>query len=125
MDTVLDLHTFRPQEASDVVGDFLDAALLAGHTEVRIIHGKGTGQMRRTVEATLRRHPGVSDYYTAPSHLGGWGATIVVLGRRTEPWPDIPPPIRSKTPRSFVALMLFFALGSLALWMMVLFLLMR
>ena len=82
VDGVLDLHAFHPSDASDVVADYLDACAEAGVTEVRIVHGKGTGSLRRTVEAALRRHPLVVSFRTAGEDPGGWGATLVALRAR-------------------------------------------
>jgi dsDNA-specific endonuclease/ATPase MutS2 len=75
----LDLHTFRPSEVKELVPDYLDEAAAKGFTEVRIIHGKGTGTLRRTVHAILDRHPRVASYQLAGERGGSWGATIVVL----------------------------------------------
>lgn len=47
--------------------------------QVRIIHGKGTGQLRERVNAILRRIPGVAAFILAPEGMGGWGATVVEL----------------------------------------------
>ena len=79
IDGTLDLHAFAPGDAADVVADYLDAAAEAGILEVRVIHGKGTGALRRTVEAALRRHPLVASSRTAGEDAGGWGATLVRL----------------------------------------------
>lgn len=101
MDDALDLHTFKPAEAADLVAEFLRAAQEAGLAQVRIIHGKGTGRLRKTVEAVLRAHPAVAGFGTAPDYLGGWGATIVRLqppGEAPAPAPSdaasapVPPP---------------------------------
>src|SRR5688572_23495286 len=46
----LDLHAFAPRDVKDVVGDYLGRAAEKGFTEVRIIHGKGQGTLRRIVE---------------------------------------------------------------------------
>jgi dsDNA-specific endonuclease/ATPase MutS2 len=75
----LDLHTFLPKECADVVDEYLRAAQEAGFTAVRIIHGKGTGAMRRTVHAVLDRHPAVRGYQLAGATRGSWGATLVEL----------------------------------------------
>ena len=72
----LDLHTFQPRECADLVEEYLRAAQEAGMTEVRIIHGKGTGSLRRLVHAVLDRHPAVARYRQADAN---WGATIVEL----------------------------------------------
>jgi DNA-nicking Smr family endonuclease len=82
VDGVLDLHAFHPSDASDLVADYLDACAEAGITGVRIVHGKGTGTLRRTVEAALRRHPLVITFRTAGEDAGGWGATLVSLRPR-------------------------------------------
>lgn len=74
----LDLHAFRPGDVKDLVPDFLDDAAARGHPEVRIIHGKGTGTLRRTVHTILERHPRVASYRLADDR-SHWGATIVVL----------------------------------------------
>jgi dsDNA-specific endonuclease/ATPase MutS2 len=74
----LDLHQFRPSELKTLVPDFLDDAAAKGYAEVRIIHGKGTGTLRRTVHALLDRHPRVASYRLADDR-SAWGATIVTL----------------------------------------------
>jgi len=81
----LDLHTFRPRDCADVVAEYLRAALDAGLPRVRIVHGKGTGALRRIVHGVLDRHPAVRGYRLAGETSGGWGATEVELhpaGRR-------------------------------------------
>jgi dsDNA-specific endonuclease/ATPase MutS2 len=75
----LDLHTFRPAEVADLVEEYLHAAVARGFPVVRIIHGKGTGALRRTVHAVLDRHPAVVSYRLAGERGGSWGATLVEL----------------------------------------------
>ncbi|MGA3112947.1 MAG: Smr/MutS family protein [Syntrophobacteraceae bacterium] len=75
----IDLHTFRPNEVKDLLNDYLEAAGEKGFEEVRIIHGKGTGVLRRTVHAVLKSHPIVVSFSEAGPEAGGWGATIAVL----------------------------------------------
>jgi DNA-nicking Smr family endonuclease len=84
VDGVLDLHAFHPSDASDLVADYLDACAEAGLRDVRIVHGKGTGALRRTVEAVLRRHPLVLSFRIAGEDAGGWGATLVSLRSRAQ-----------------------------------------
>ncbi|MFH1489999.1 MAG: Smr/MutS family protein [Pseudomonadota bacterium] len=78
LDGVLDLHMFAPRDAADLVREYLDACHQAGIREVRIIHGKGKGVMRRTVHALLEDHPLVSEFGLDPGS-SGWGATLVHL----------------------------------------------
>ncbi|HSD28070.1 MAG TPA: Smr/MutS family protein, partial [Vicinamibacteria bacterium] len=66
-------------EARVAVEKFLDDAVLAGHDTVRLVHGKGTGALRRTVEECLKRHPLVSAFRTGAPAEGGAGATVVEL----------------------------------------------
>ena len=75
----LDLHTFVPRECADVVAEYLRAAQAAGMTRVRIVHGKGTGTLRRIVHGVLDRHPAVRGYRLADERGGSWGATLVEL----------------------------------------------
>ena len=79
IDGVLDLHTFNPREIGDLVPAYLDACREKGILEVRIIHGKGIGNLMRTVHAILARHPSVTHYSLASTAMGGTGATIVKL----------------------------------------------
>lgn len=79
IDGTLDLHTFHPGEVKDLVPDYLAACRERGILQVRIIHGKGTGALRRTIHALLDRLPEVDSYQLAGEDAGGWGATIVRL----------------------------------------------
>jgi dsDNA-specific endonuclease/ATPase MutS2 len=79
IDGLLDLHLFRPQEMKDLVPDYLTECRAQGILEVRIIHGKGTGTLRKTVHAILGRLPEVEKYTLAGEGMGGWGATVVTL----------------------------------------------
>src|SRR4051812_22865915 len=75
----LDLHTFQPRDCADVVDEYLHAAQGAGMASVRIVHGKGTGTLRRIVHGVLDRHPAVQTYRLADERGGSWGATLVEL----------------------------------------------
>ncbi len=75
----LDLHTFSPRDVPSLIPDYLDECLARGYREVRIVHGKGRGTLRRIVHAALERHPGVESFVLAPETRGGWGATLVRL----------------------------------------------
>ena len=66
-------------EAVDRVGKFLDATMVTDRQEIRIVHGHGTGQLRKGLHAFLKDHPLVAKFYPAPANQGGGGATIVEL----------------------------------------------
>ncbi len=71
----LDLHTFLPREVADVVEEFVRWSAERGLRRVRIIHGKGTGTLRRIVHATLARQACVVEHGLCDGQSGGWGAT--------------------------------------------------
>lgn len=79
IDGVLDLHGFRPQEVKEIVMEYLRECRVRGLLEVRLIHGKGIGNLRRTVHALLARHPDVARFADASQVFGGLGATMVWL----------------------------------------------
>lgn len=79
VDGTLDLHAFNPREIKDLVPEYLNACLERNILQVRIIHGKGTGALRQTVHAILKKIPYVLSYRLADGDAGGWGATIVGL----------------------------------------------
>jgi DNA-nicking Smr family endonuclease len=85
IDGTLDLHACRPADAADVVSEWLDACAEAGLREVRVVHGKGIGALRRTVQAALERHPAVASFRAAGEDGGGWGATLVTLREAGSP----------------------------------------
>jgi DNA-nicking Smr family endonuclease len=79
IDGVLDLHSFRPAEVADVVEEYLRVCHERGVLEVRVIHGRGIGQLRQTVHACLRRLAFVRSFALAGEAYGGPGATFVRL----------------------------------------------
>lgn len=78
IDGILDLHAFAPKDAASVVEEYLKACLEKGIYEVRIIHGKGRGVLRRAVHSLLEKQPNVLEFKldAGPS---SWGATLVYL----------------------------------------------
>ena len=79
LEGTLDLHTFRPSEAGEVVDAFLEESRAQGRREVRIIHGKGIGTLREIVHARLRRSAHVIAFRLGNESSGSWGATLVAL----------------------------------------------
>jgi DNA mismatch repair protein MutS2 len=61
------------------VEKFLDESTMTDLRELRIVHGHGTGQLRRAITEFLRNHPLVAQFHPAPQNQGGGGATIVEL----------------------------------------------
>jgi len=81
VEDALDLHPFRPGETAAVVAAYLEAAAEKGFREVRLIHGRGIGVQRSSVQGLLAGHPLAERFFDAPPERGGWGATVVVLRR--------------------------------------------
>jgi DNA-nicking Smr family endonuclease len=75
----LDLHTFAPQETNQLLEAYFEACLAQRIFNVRVIHGKGTGALRETVHAFLRRSPMVANFRLGDETSGSWGATLVSL----------------------------------------------
>jgi len=79
IDGTLDLHTFQPRDVKELVPAYLRECQARGILDVRIVHGKGRGVLRRTVHAILDRLPEVAAFHLADETGGGWGATLVKL----------------------------------------------
>jgi DNA mismatch repair protein MutS2 len=79
--TELKLIGKKTDEAVELTDKFLDEAFLNGLTEVRIIHGHGTGALRRAITELLKDHPHVARFALAQQDQGGAGATVVELRR--------------------------------------------
>jgi DNA mismatch repair protein MutS2 len=75
----LDLRGERYENALRAVDKFLDESLLAGYPQVSIIHGKGTGALRKGVQSLLKEHPNVKNTRLGSAGEGGSGVTIVAL----------------------------------------------
>ncbi len=76
---VLDLHTFAPKEVSSLLPEYLSECRKRGIFQIRIIHGKGRGILRRTVWTLLERDPAVAGLRCGELDEGGWGTTMVLL----------------------------------------------
>jgi len=75
----IDVRGRTAQEGLEEIERYVDRAALAGIPEVRIIHGKGKGILKREIEGFLTACPLVESFRTAEPREGGWGATIVRL----------------------------------------------
>lgn len=74
-----DFRGWRAEEAIEEMDKRLDEAALAGMPFLRVIHGKGTGALRKALRDYFRGHPVVKEIETAPMEQGGEGVTIVKL----------------------------------------------
>lgn len=74
----LDLHTFQPKEIKGLISEYINACRERNIYQIRIIHGKGRGVLRRMVHSILKELPEVEDFWQEGSG-GSWGATIVRL----------------------------------------------
>ncbi len=79
LDGRLDLHLFSPKDVKALLAEYLPECRRAGVLTVEVIHGKGTGALRRTVHTLLARMPEVASFSTADESRGGWGVTVVTL----------------------------------------------
>jgi DNA mismatch repair protein MutS2 len=77
--TALDVRGKRFAEAEPLVDRWIDDALLAGSSPVRLIHGKGTGMLGRGLQEYLRTHPAVTSLRYGTEEEGSTGVTIVEL----------------------------------------------
>jgi len=75
----LNLVGHRVEEALEESDKFLDKSLLQGKSAVRLIHGFGTGALRKAIREHLRKHPGVKSYRAGDEREGGDGATVAIL----------------------------------------------
>ena len=75
----IDIRGLMVNEAEVVVGKFIDDAQMAGLTQILVIHGKGTGALRKGIHEYLKRHRSVDHFAFADLDEGGSGATVVFL----------------------------------------------
>jgi hypothetical protein len=79
IDGELDLHNFSPKEVAPLVREYIEVCHQRGIRDLRIVHGKGKGVLRRTVHSLLAEHERVESYRLGGHREGSWGATIVRL----------------------------------------------
>jgi DNA-nicking Smr family endonuclease len=75
---MLDLHAFKPNEINSLIPEYITECINRNIVEIRIIHGKGKGVLRRGVHVILERDPRVISFEMAKDR-SSWGATIVHL----------------------------------------------
>jgi len=75
----LDLHTFRPNEIGSLLPEYFRECRQRGLSQVRVIHGKGSGALREGVHRLLEKLPEVESFKLGDETSGSWGATIVWL----------------------------------------------
>ncbi|MEM8525277.1 MAG: endonuclease MutS2 [Bacteroidota bacterium] len=76
----LDIRGMRMEEAVKLVEDFVDRALMSNANNLRILHGKGTGVLRKVVKEKLREYDAVQQVSHPAAEFGGDGVTLVDLG---------------------------------------------
>src|SRR5699024_3960570 len=77
--TELDLRGERYEDALETLDKYIDDALLAGYQHVSIIHGKGTGALRKGVKTFAEKHERITDFRTGTAEEGGSGVTVLTL----------------------------------------------
>ena len=75
--TRLDMRGYRVEDALWTLSKYIDDACLANLSSFEIVHGKGTGVLRKAVQEYLRSHKSVSSFRDGELHEGGWGVTVV------------------------------------------------
>lgn len=85
IDGELDLHNFSPKEVAPLVREYIQECRARGIRDLRIVHGKGKGVLRRTVHSLLDKHEAVESYRLGGHGEGSWGATIVRLREESGP----------------------------------------
>lgn len=75
----IDIRGMMVDEAEVTLGKFIDDSVMAGLSQILIIHGKGTGALRKGVHSYLKRHRNVANFNFADMSEGGTGATLVEL----------------------------------------------
>jgi DNA-nicking Smr family endonuclease len=80
IESSIDLHAFRPEDVESVVDEYVRAAVEAGLTVVRVVHGRGRGVQRGIVQAALDAHPLVDEFWDdTDAHLGATFARLTTV----------------------------------------------
>ena len=75
----IDLRGMLGEEAINAIDKFIDEAILQGLHRVDLIHGKGTGALKKHVSEYLKKHPAVQSFRLGEWNEGGYGVTVVEL----------------------------------------------
>ena len=81
IDGTLDLHHFSPKDVKELVPEYISECLKRGIYEIKIIHGKGIGNLRRMVHSLLDKNESVESFRLDSQSSSSWGATLVSLRR--------------------------------------------
>lgn len=79
VDSSIDLRGMDSEEACFNADKYLDDAYVAGRGEVTLVHGKGTGVLRKAIDNMLKKHPHVKSHRLGEYGEGGTGVTVVIL----------------------------------------------
>jgi DNA mismatch repair protein MutS2 len=77
--TSIDLHGLRAEQSIEVITKWMDEGYALGHKRLKIIHGRGTGALRKAIRLHLKSVNYVKSYENERSDMGGDGCTIIVL----------------------------------------------
>jgi DNA mismatch repair protein MutS2 len=78
-DSTLDVRGKRVEEVGAILDQFLDDAILLGQGELKILHGKGEGVLRKVIREQLKRTKQIASFKDEHADRGGDGITVVVL----------------------------------------------
>ncbi len=79
VDPSIDLRGMDSEEACYTADKYLDDAYVLGRGEVTLVHGKGTGVLRKAINDMLKKHPHVKSHRLGEYGEGGTGVTVVIL----------------------------------------------
>ena len=78
-ETKLDIRGYLPSDALDFIQEFMDTALINNQSRLEIVHGIGTGKLRKVVKSKLKEYKDIKKTYHPEEQLGGEGVTIVEM----------------------------------------------
>ena len=75
----INVHGFTCEEALNLIDKYIDDAILAGLNQIKIVHGKGTGALRKSVHNYLKKNTSIKSFRLGNFGEGDIGVTIVAL----------------------------------------------